>query len=189
MKRALGIFVAVQIAYRIRQRGWRLVEHDLIDHPLMTLAPRLGERLHDRHNFGPAPTRTLDEIFDELHAMAAAGDIVLPHDDATVLDEVREYLRPPTTRRRCYVCGCTDTIACHGGCSWSHRDAQGHDICTACVAPESPTTGKSWGQYVFGNPPDPEFLELPIGQQVAMAQSLRIKAHRRNGSPLPADLR
>lgn len=36
------------VAYRIRQRGWRLVEHDLVDHPLMTLWPALGDRLHDR---------------------------------------------------------------------------------------------------------------------------------------------
>jgi hypothetical protein len=30
----------------------------------------------------------------------------------------------------CKVCGCSDTMACEGGCSWTNRK---HDLCSNCV--------------------------------------------------------
>lgn len=53
MRTLLAAGAGALVAYRIRQRGWRLVEHDLVDHPLMTLWPSLGDRLHDRDEPDP----------------------------------------------------------------------------------------------------------------------------------------
>lgn len=181
MKRRTIILIAggALIARRIRQNGWRLVEHDLIDHPLMTLIPALGDRLHDRHTPDPE-YRTVATICDELREMVTRREILLPYDDTSIIDELEEFLAPS---RRCYVCGCTDTIACQDICSWSHRDNMGNFICSSCVKPG--TTG----EHVFGNPPSPEHLALSVGQRVAIEQTLRIKAHRSNGVPLPPGLR
>jgi hypothetical protein len=33
---------------------------------------------------------------------------------------------------RCRVCGCTDEMACDGGCEWV-EDPEGGDICSACL--------------------------------------------------------
>ncbi len=45
--------------------------------------------------------------------------------------QLMEFLRSPAAsvlaRKCCRVCGCTDTRACQGGCSWVE-----HDLCSAC---------------------------------------------------------
>lgn len=48
IKRTLIVGLAGVIGYRIHERGWRTVEGDLIDHPLMTLYPKLGDYLYNR---------------------------------------------------------------------------------------------------------------------------------------------
>lgn len=35
---------------------------------------------------------------------------------------------------QCFVCGCTDDVACPGGCWWAEDpEAEMLDVCTACV--------------------------------------------------------
>lgn len=35
---------------------------------------------------------------------------------------------------RCFVCGCTDEVACPGGCWWAADDElHGQDVCNRCV--------------------------------------------------------
>lgn len=63
--RVLAAAGVVLVAVRIRQRGWRIVEHDLIDHPLMTLWPALGDRLHDRDE-PDVDEKGYDELLAEL---------------------------------------------------------------------------------------------------------------------------
>ena len=43
-----AVAAGIQIVRAVAE-DWRLAEHDLIDHPLMTIWPSLGNRLHDRH--------------------------------------------------------------------------------------------------------------------------------------------
>lgn len=59
-RRVLVVAGVGLVVYRIRQRGWRLVEHDLVDHPLMTLWPALGDWLHDRDELD-GPIEDVDE--------------------------------------------------------------------------------------------------------------------------------
>jgi hypothetical protein len=38
---------------------------------------------------------------------------------------------------QCIRCGCTDSQACEGGCSWAVIDRNTHQgICSSCVDPE-----------------------------------------------------
>jgi hypothetical protein len=37
-----------------------------------------------------------------------------------------------TPRRRCRICGCTDTRACPGGCFWVEPD-----LCSSCASPSA----------------------------------------------------
>lgn len=48
MKRILLVVLALLVARAVQRDGWRVAEHDLVDHPLMALAPALGLRIHDR---------------------------------------------------------------------------------------------------------------------------------------------
>lgn len=41
------------------------------------------------------------------------------------------------TERKCIACGCTDSQACQGGCSWLQVDyATGEGVCSSCADPE-----------------------------------------------------
>lgn len=104
-RRVLVVAGVGLVAYRIRQRGWRLVEHDLVDHPLMTLWPRLGDWLHDR---------------DEPEAEDWRADL-WARTEGQLLANVR----------RCVGCGCTDLAACTPPCSWAQLDPP---VCSACEA-------------------------------------------------------
>lgn len=59
----------------------------------------------------------------------------LTDDEWAELRVVRAALPDEAT---CKVCGCTDSSACEGGCSWVANDL-GVDICSACVARLVPT--------------------------------------------------
>lgn len=51
-------------------------------------------------------------------------------------------LRPKVAaapERTCVYCGCTDSRACPGGCSWVVTWQYGHvGVCSACIAPHQP---------------------------------------------------
>jgi hypothetical protein len=40
--------------------------------------------------------------------------------------------------RRCRECGCTDALACDGGCSWVEEDLCGNPACVAAAAQSEP---------------------------------------------------
>lgn len=37
--------------------------------------------------------------------------------------------------RTCIVCGCTDAMACHGGCAWQRKIGKDKGLCTNCPEP------------------------------------------------------
>jgi hypothetical protein len=41
--------------------------------------------------------------------------------------------RPPA-ESKCLICGCVESRACPGGCSWMHLDIEGdYGLCTTCA--------------------------------------------------------
>lgn len=52
---------------------------------------------------------------------------------------------PDEDEVRCFVCGCTDEVACPGGCWWAADDENhGQDVCSRCVELRDDLVAAGW---------------------------------------------
>lgn len=188
---------AALVAYRIRQRGWRLIEHDLVDHPLMTLWPAVGYRLHDRHPWPDdrdlephvitGPAEVLERLTPaNVAALVAIGAHRVPPGfdlEATPLQQSDQFhagaLLVPDEMglRACIGCGCTDLAACDPPCSWAQLDPP---VCSSC---EARSTILPRHRAVLMQPEVAPSLDLVVGYIDQAYAEAREKVVAQGGDP------
>lgn len=146
---------------------------DLLGHALADYAEGAAERASDKRTIADLE-RSDHHAAAEALAEGSAWDGIAER-ARQLADRIRPGLlagaMPPP--RSCEVCGCTDDLACEGGCAWVATDV---DICTACAATLEPAIGVELAERIDTYLTDPARLAewggthdgpAPLGADIA----------------------
>lgn len=74
--------------------------------------------------------KTPDQIYGPVCARKLAGQVQIDS-QALVSGKVLRKKKAPQKEQVCHICGCSDLMACPGGCAWVEPD-----LCSSCATPE-----------------------------------------------------